>query len=114
MEAQGERGEDRVGVGAAIAGQRLAHMFEAALHRDAVAGQQKAVNQSKTPDELVKKELSQRLSAEVAEGIPKTAPDLYKDLIFSSTKDVNWECRYRENGSGPRSSLPCSSRSVQQ
>jgi chemotaxis protein MotB len=59
--------------------------------REAVAVQQKAVNQSKTPDELVKQALGQQLSAEIAEGIPKTAPDVYKDLIFASTKDVNWE-----------------------
>ena len=59
--------------------------------RESIAAQQKAANQSKTPDELLKQELGQRLSAEVAEGIPKTAPDVYKDLIFASTKDVNWE-----------------------
>jgi flagellar motor protein MotB len=59
--------------------------------RESIAAQQKAANQNKTPEELLKKELSMRLSAEIAEGIPKDAPAVYKDLIFASTKEVNWE-----------------------
>ncbi len=45
------------------------------------------MNQSKTPEELAEARTGPAaLTAEVAEGIPKNAPDLYKDLIFTSSK----------------------------
>jgi flagellar motor protein MotB len=59
--------------------------------REEVAAAQKAVNQTKTPEELVTQQLAQRLSAEIAGNVPKNTPDVYKDLIFTSVKEVNWE-----------------------
>jgi flagellar motor protein MotB len=59
--------------------------------REEIAAAQKAVNQTKTPEELVTQQLAQLLSAEVAGGLPKDVPNVYKDLIFVSVKDVNWE-----------------------
>ena len=46
VEPQRESGEDRVRVGAAIARQSLVHMFEAALQRDAVAGQERQLRRT--------------------------------------------------------------------
>jgi chemotaxis protein MotB len=59
--------------------------------REAVDLAQKAVNQPRTPDELVNQQLAQLLSTEVAKGIPKDTPDVYRDLLFGSFKEVNWE-----------------------
>ena len=49
-----------------------------------------AANQSKTSDEVAAEKLMQLLNAEIAGGIPKETPDVYKDLIFGSFKEVNW------------------------
>lgn len=59
--------------------------------REENAAAQKAVNQTKTPEELVTQQLAQRLSAEISGNVPKNTPDVYKDLIFASVKEVNWE-----------------------
>ncbi len=59
--------------------------------REAVAAAKDAVNQNKTPQELTTQQLAQLLSAEVVKGIPKDTPDVYKDLLFGSFKEVNWE-----------------------
>jgi chemotaxis protein MotB len=59
--------------------------------REEIAAIQNAVNQNKTPEELVTQKLAQLLSAEIAGGVPKETPNVYKDLIFASVKDVNWE-----------------------
>lgn len=55
------------------------------------AAAEQAVNQSKTPDELATEKLGQLLHAEIAGAIPKDTPDVYKDLIFGSFKDVDWK-----------------------
>jgi chemotaxis protein MotB len=57
--------------------------------REAAAAQ-KATNQTKTPDELATQQLSQLLSTEIAGGIPKDMPEVYKNLLFGSFKDINW------------------------
>jgi chemotaxis protein MotB len=59
--------------------------------REAVAALKTVVNQSKTPDEQITEQLAQRLAAEVVKGIPKDPPDVYKDLLFGSFKEVNWK-----------------------
>ena len=59
--------------------------------REAVADAQKAVNQSKTPDELATQQLAQLLSTEIAKNIPKDTPEVYKDLLYGSFKEVNWD-----------------------
>jgi flagellar motor protein MotB len=59
--------------------------------REEVAAAQKAVNQDKTPEQLATRRLAQLLSAELVKGIPKETPDVYKDLLFGSFKEVNWE-----------------------
>ena len=58
--------------------------------REEVAAQN-AVNQPLTPETLATRQLSQLLSTEVAKGIPKDTPDVYRDLLFGSFKEVNWE-----------------------
>jgi chemotaxis protein MotB len=59
--------------------------------REAVAAVKDAVNQNKTPEELATQQLAQLLSTEVVKGIPKDTPDVYKDLLFGSFKEVNWD-----------------------
>ena len=41
VKADGEGGENRRSIGAAVASERLVHVLEAALHRDAVSGQKR-------------------------------------------------------------------------
>ncbi|VTR96379.1 flagellar motor protein : Motility protein B, N-terminal domain protein OS=Gemmatimonadetes bacterium KBS708 GN=J421_0225 PE=4 SV=1: MotB_plug [Gemmata massiliana] len=55
------------------------------------AAVQKAVNQTQTPEEVASNQLTSLLSTEVAGGIPKDTPDVYKDLLFGSFKEVNWK-----------------------
>ncbi len=46
MKADGESGENRGRVGAAVTAQGLVHMFEAALHRYPVAGKQRKLGRA--------------------------------------------------------------------
>jgi flagellar motor protein MotB len=59
--------------------------------RQQVAEQQGAGNQSQTPEQLATRQLSQLLSTELAKGVPKDTPEVYRDLLFGSFKEVNWE-----------------------
>ena len=47
-------------------------------------------NQTKTPEEVATQQLSTLLATEIQAGIPKEMPDVYKDLLFGSFKEINW------------------------
>jgi chemotaxis protein MotB len=59
--------------------------------REAAAALKDAGNQNKTPDDRATEQLSQLLRSEITKNIPKDTPDVYKDLLFGSFKEVNWE-----------------------
>ncbi|QEG29988.1 Motility protein B [Gemmata obscuriglobus] len=63
---------------------------EAQRVREAAAAQ-KAVNESRTPEEVEIAQLSQLLASDLAGTVPKDMPEVYKDLLFSAFKEVNWE-----------------------
>ncbi len=54
------------------------------------ANVQKAINQTRSPDEMAAAQLTTLIAAEVTGGIPKNTPDVYKDLLFGSFKEINW------------------------
>ncbi|HEY1190673.1 MAG TPA: flagellar motor protein MotB [Gemmata sp.] len=62
---------------------------EAQRFREAAAGR-KAINETRTPEQIEIAQLSQLLRTDVAGQIPKDTPDVYKDLLFGSFKEVNW------------------------
>lgn len=47
-------------------------------------------NPNKNPEELATQELAQQLRAEVSAAVPPQTPEIYKDLLFVSINDVNW------------------------
>lgn len=63
---------------------------EAHRVREAAAAM-KAVNETRTPEQIETAQLSQLLSSELASSVPKDTPDVYKDLLFSAFKEVNWD-----------------------
>lgn len=70
--------------------QRLNRWLTKAKQCKARAAQQKDATSNVSPDEAATRELENLLRAEIADGVPKDAPDVYKDLIFGSFKEVNW------------------------
>ncbi len=60
----------------------------ARCRQDATA--KNATNQTKTPEEVATQQLATLLATEIQAGIPKEMPDVYKDLLFGSFKEINW------------------------
>ncbi len=52
---------------------------------------QKAVNQTRTPEEVAVRQLTLLLKNEVGNGVPNDTPDVYKDLLFGTFKEINWD-----------------------
>ncbi|MBP3960891.1 hypothetical protein J8F10_37190 [Gemmata sp. G18] len=70
---------------------RYQHWKSEAQRCRVAANSQKAVNQTQSPEEVASNQLTSLLSTEVAGSIPKDTPDVYKDLLFGSFKEINWK-----------------------
>lgn len=70
---------------------RAAHWKQKAQQAKAAAAANPAQNDNMTPDQRAAQNLKTELHNVLTGNIPDGTPDVYRDLIFGSFKEVNWE-----------------------
>jgi len=70
---------------------RTAYWKQKAAQARASANTKQAQNDNLNPDERARQNLSTQLRSVLVENVPNSVPDVYRDLIFGSFKEVNWE-----------------------
>ena len=70
---------------------RTAQWKQKAQQAKASANTKQAHNDNLDPDKRAVQNLSTELRNVLVDGIPSNTPDVYKDLIFGSFKEVNWD-----------------------
>ncbi|QJW94375.1 flagellar motor protein MotB [Frigoriglobus tundricola] len=69
---------------------RMAYWKQQAERCRQAAATKDVKNQTKTPEEVATQQLATLLATEIQAAIPKDMPDVYKDLLFGSFKEINW------------------------
>jgi flagellar motor protein MotB len=70
---------------------RAGYWKQKAQQARAAANAQQAANDNLDPDKRAAVNLTNDLRAELTKNIPDGTPEVYRDLIFGSFREVNWE-----------------------